>query len=486
MKKIILIPVFTFTFSLFTSFCGAQSFAGVTYDSLSSGMTGPGAYVLALAMKDSISQSNLYAGGRFTVSGRNNARNIAEWNVTSFPNGGTWAALGKGVDSDVCALQMYGKYLYAGGKFDSAGGIASSHIACWDTAALKWDSLVGKLNGNVYALCLYNNELYVGGDFTVADGDTVNRIAMWNGTAWAAVGKGFDTGAVYALTVFNDTLYAGGSFRKSNGLVLNHVAEWKGAMWDSLSTGTNNTVYALASQYSGLYAGGAFTQSGGVSTNYISYFDGARWGQLGSGVNDTVRVLDVGFGAFALLKAKEAGQGLGNGNILLVGGNFTKADGYSCHYLAGWFEGWDTIGNINGPVYALANPFDDFAGANYIGGKFDFAKNVHASSNTVNNVAYIGIFLGGGIQSLSDNSNVNVYPNPSNGEFTVSIRNGDVGIKNVEVYNILGEQVYSASLTIDNSQFTIDLSSRPNGIYLYRITAADGNPVGEGKLAIQK
>jgi len=69
---------------------------------------------------------------------------------------------------------------------------------------------------------------------------------------------------------------------------------------------------------------------------------------------------------------------------------------------------------------------------------------------------------------------INVYPNPANGEFTVSIKSEELGITNdVEVYNMLGEKVYSQPLIPivigTNSSFLIDLSSQPNGIYLIKL-----------------
>jgi len=97
---------------------------------------------------------------------------------------------------------------------------------------------------------------------------------------------------------------------------------------------------------------------------------------------------------------------------------------------------------------------------------------------------------------------INVYPNPSNGVFTIGIRNGgaltssnntnspssnyELGITNsVEVYNVLGEKVYS-QLSTSNSHLLIDLSSQSNGVYLYRVVGNSGELIGEGKLLIQK
>ena len=490
MKKLYVIVVLVFCTSV-SNFCQGQTFAGFTYDSLSSGMSSPGACVLALAMKDSGYFSSVYAGGHFKIAGRKTAVNIAEWvdTIHSYPAyNGEWFNLGSGVDSDVCALVTFNKKLYAGGKFDTAGGIACNHIARWDTTSHIWDSLIGKLNGNVYSLCVYHNALYVGGDFTIINGDTVNRIAKWNDTAWTAVGKGFDTGAVYALTVSNDTLYAGGSFIKSNGTLVNHIAKLLDTSWGAVKGGTNNTVYALAEYNYTLYVGGAFTMSDGIPTRYISYYDNYfsnSWGDLQPGTNDTVRALNNGNGLFAVTIKKGTGQGLGGGYILLVGGNFDSAGGYSSHYIAGlYMNQWDTVGELDGPVFALSNPYQG-ADENYVGGKFSVARN-GTFKDTVNNVAYLSIFLGGGIETLSDKFSIVVYPNPSNGMFTFETKSEELKGKRIEVYNVLGEKIYNALLTTFNSQFNVDLSSNPNGIYLYRVVGVNGELIGEGKLVIQK
>jgi hypothetical protein len=56
----------------------------------------------------------------------------------------------------------------------------------------------------------------------------------------------------------------------------------------------------------------------------------------------------------------------------------------------------------------------------------------------------------------------------------------------VEVYNILGEKVYS-QVGITNATSNINLGNQPDGVYLYRITSnANGNLIGEGKIALEK
>jgi len=91
-----------------------------------------------------------------------------------------------------------------------------------------------------------------------------------------------------------------------------------------------------------------------------------------------------------------------------------------------------------------------------------------------------------GIQNISYTNGVSVYPNPTSGQFTVSIKNSEAGTTNqVEVYNVMGQEVYSQS-NIQNPTFNIDLSSQASGVYMYRIFTLDGNAIGEGKIIIQK
>ena len=82
---------------------------------------------------------------------------------------------------------------------------------------------------------------------------------------------------------------------------------------------------------------------------------------------------------------------------------------------------------------------------------------------------------------------VEVYPNPSgNGMFTIAVENEKLKVEStVEVYNMLGQQVYSNSFSTSNSQLSINISNQPAGIYLYRITSEKGELVGSGKLIVQ-
>jgi len=83
----------------------------------------------------------------------------------------------------------------------------------------------------------------------------------------------------------------------------------------------------------------------------------------------------------------------------------------------------------------------------------------------------------------AEENGVTVYPNPSNG--TITFKSSVVsGKSSVIIYNMLGEKIYSEQLTSYNSQFTIDLSNQPGGMYFYQLYDSANNPVAEGKFSI--
>ncbi len=78
-----------------------------------------------------------------------------------------------------------------------------------------------------------------------------------------------------------------------------------------------------------------------------------------------------------------------------------------------------------------------------------------------------------------------IYPNPSNGDFFVQLPQNTGGTNFMEIYNELGERVYSNSLAVNSTIQRINMGSPAKGVYLYRILAENGNILGTGKLLVQ-
>ena len=92
-----------------------------------------------------------------------------------------------------------------------------------------------------------------------------------------------------------------------------------------------------------------------------------------------------------------------------------------------------------------------------------------------------------GYNNITDNSEINIYPNPNNGRFTLESNSASISGKNtLEVYNILGTKVFTEALPSTQGDNTINISNQPAGIYLYRILNNNGVLIGRGKVIIQK
>jgi GH25 family lysozyme M1 (1,4-beta-N-acetylmuramidase) len=95
------------------------------------------------------------------------------------------------------------------------------------------------------------------------------------------------------------------------------------------------------------------------------------------------------------------------------------------------------------------------------------------------------------IPTITNNNDVRIYPNPSSGVFNLIVSNYESTMDyTISIYNLLGQQVYSASLNAlpqITQGFAIDLGNKTNGMYFYRIANATRDKiVAEGKLVLQK
>jgi hypothetical protein len=250
----------------------------------------------------------LYAGGIFTLAGGvANTVYIAKW------DGSAWSPLGTGMSGGGVMTLAAGPdgSLYAGGLFTLASGVANTvKIARWYGGS--WYPMGTGANNTVYAIAVGNDgAVYAGGQFTdlgSADGD---YIAKWNGAAWSALGTGMN-GLVKSIVIAPDgTLYAGGNFTTAGGTTVNYVAKWNGAAWSALGSGMGGNVNVLAIGPDGtLYAGGTFTSvNGATGAAYIAKWNGTSWSGMNGGANDQVYALYI------------------NNNLLHVGGSFTSIGG---------------------------------------------------------------------------------------------------------------------------------------------------------------
>lgn len=81
-------------------------------------------------------------------------------------------------------------------------------------------------------------------------------------------------------------------------------------------------------------------------------------------------------------------------------------------------------------------------------------------------------------QPLEEEGAMEVFPNPSNGIFSISEQTRSKKEQTIEIYNLLGENIYSI-MNNKNLALDIDISHSPKGIYFLKIYE-------EGKIYIKK
>jgi len=73
------------------------------------------------------------------------------------------------------------------------------------------------------------------------------------------------------------------------------------------------------------------------------------------------------------------------------------------------------------------------------------------------------------------NFNAMIYPNPNNGQFTLQIITDKTYKLYLEIYNTLGELVYTNGINAENNmQYRINLQELSKGIYSIRLMGKDG------------
>jgi hypothetical protein len=230
-------------------------------------------------------EGDVYVGGQFEDwAGNANSDKIAMWDASA----SAWVAVGtgcQGTSCDVKAIVCAGQYVFAGGSFTGAGGVAdTAYLAYWDIVGAAWHSL-GVVNSSVYALAgsVEKAKLWAGGLFaTIIKGGvttTCNCIAEYDGNAgtWSAMANGTSVGMnsfVNGLALDQQgNVYACGNFTTSGGVATNYIAKWNGTSWSALGSGLNGGSGCLAFGPDGtLYVGGAFNLAGGNTVSQV-----ARW-----------------------------------------------------------------------------------------------------------------------------------------------------------------------------------------------------------------
>ena len=103
------------------------------------------------------------------------------------------------------------------------------------------------------------------------------------------------------------------------------------------------------------------------------------------------------------------------------------------------------------------------------------ATNAGGSNSKTTN-GYITVNTCAGINEFNQEGTISVYPNPSDGKFTIQLSSNNPVIKySFEVYNLLGAKIWANENQLSsNSTFEIDLTNQSSGIYFLKVISING------------
>ena len=467
---------------------------GGSWSALSNGINNVNNIVNTIATD---SNNNVYVGGRFiSAGGVTGTSYIAKW--TPSDSGGSWSALGSGVNNIVNTIAIDSTdNIYIGGNFVNMGGIlGANRISKWtpSDSGGSWSALgFGvKSKGIIYAIDIdLNDNIYIGGSFTGVENISANNIAKWtpsdSGGSWSSIGGNSVNGVndtIYAIAIdSNNNVYIGGQFLNVDGITgINRIAKWTpsdntNGAWSALGSSVNGIVWSLiVDSDNNLYAGGSFSSAGGVSgTSRIAKWtpsggtSGGVWSALGSGVNN---------GSIYTIAIK-------SGNVY-IGGSFTSINGVTgINRIAKWTpsgNSWSVLGSgIDGIVYAIAIDSNNNV---YAGGSFSNAGGISIgygvakwtpSDNTNGAWSALGSSVNGIVWSLIVDSDNNLY---AGGSF--SSAGGVSGTSRIAKWTPSGGTsggVWSALGSGVNNTVRAINAKIPNKLYIGGLFTAAGNAV---------
>ncbi len=133
------------------------------------------------------------------------------------------------------------------------------------------------------------------------------------------------------------------------------------------------------------------------------------------------------------------------------------------------------------------------------GGSYPQGNNITISGDTLYGMTYQGGFNNYGLifnyvdtsivsglnEATVSEGDINIYPNPNKGQFIIESAAGN-HTSSIDIYNVLGEKVYTSELSNPKGNNQVNISSLAGGVYIYTVITEDGSLVKQGKIVLEK
>ncbi len=379
--------------------------------------------------------------------------------------------------------------IYLGGMTNSNDGIAFNGHQ--NTNALFYDAFLVKFDGSCNRIwgTYYGGPSFEYGVYGIATDDVGNvYITGLTGSASGIASGGHQNtygGGSWDgyLVKFNEnglrlwSTYYGGSGDDAGVSVTTH----SGSIYLAGFTASDSNI--AFNGYQNTYSGGTYDDflvkfdSGGTRT-WATYFGGPGTEDCYSLATDTLGNIYLAGYTSSNMYISYAGfkNGYGGGANDAFLAKFDPAGNRFCSTYwggSGGDRGLCVAVDMNGDLYLSGRTYS-FNAIAYFG-----FQNTYGGGSQDAFLVKLGSCLNTGMEIVFYEEGITVYPNPSDGVFTIDTK---TILGEIEIYNVLGENVYQTEVK-GNGSIVIDLHDKPGGIYLIRVR--DGNEIeASGKIIL--
>jgi hypothetical protein len=394
-----------------------------------------------------------------------------------------------------------GPRAYASGlSIDASGNIYMAGSLGGDTAQFgnyALHSTCTIVNGNGAFVAKYDPN----GNVTWAKSNTGDGVAVCTSVSTDLQGNAYATGYFDSIVVFDhDTIYNPTVIGRN--VFVTKYDPTGNVIWVSYSKGKGRNVgnsisvdaagdSYITGQYDSaavIFGNDTLANAGAGANVFIAKYDAAGnelWarGAGGTGVDVSNHiVIDAGGNSYITGRFGSPVFAIGNDTLINAGEYNVFVAKYDMAGNFGWAK------SITGPGYAQGASICPDAGNNiYVTGyltdttAFDTDTLTDISGGYNLFVAKLGDSTAGttGIKPLVSSDDIIMYPNPSTGAFYF---NNLYDNSHVEVYNVLGEPIYS--MQADSGKGVVNLMGQSKGIYFYKVSN-NRDIIQQGKMILE-
>jgi PKD repeat protein len=127
----------------------------------------------------------------------------------------------------------------------------------------------------------------------------------------------------------------------------------------------------------------------------------------------------------------------------------------------------------NGTSSNATNPFATYASNGIYNVCLTVSDSIGGCSNTFCDTVIISSVITGIANNKLENIDYSIYPNPNNGVFEVKLNTSITDNGVINVYDLIGNLVYSTVIDSNNLVKTINLPNVSNGVYFVKVSSND-------------